>query len=170
MICSSASRPRPTVYQIPSYMAQWRLLARRAGDPVGRYSRSTFPERGRPVDARADGGRMGRAQQFERDTRTLPGSRPRLTNWWLASCALRWQLRVRTQHTSCIRQRDSRKGAGPNCIETGQIIDVPLHRSQRIFYRRNVDAAKITLPWAKQLAAAALGRQGSRKSGRPQRP
>jgi hypothetical protein len=32
-------------------------LARRPGDPVGQYSRSTFPERGRPLDARADGGR-----------------------------------------------------------------------------------------------------------------
>jgi hypothetical protein len=31
-------------------------LARRPGDPVGQYSRSTFPERGRPLDARADGG------------------------------------------------------------------------------------------------------------------
>jgi hypothetical protein len=30
------------------------------------------------------------------------------------------------------------------------VIDVPVHRSQRVFYRRNVDAAKITLPWAKQ--------------------
>ena len=27
------------------------------------------------------------------------------------------------------------------------VIDVPLHRSQRIFSRRNVDPAKITLPW-----------------------
>jgi hypothetical protein len=26
-----------------------------------------------------------------------------------------------------------------------------VHRSQRIFYRRNVDAAKITLPWMKQI-------------------
>jgi len=30
------------------------------------------------------------------------------------------------------------------------VIDVPLHRSQRIFYRRNVDAAKISLPWARR--------------------
>jgi len=30
------------------------------------------------------------------------------------------------------------------------VIDVPLHGSQRIFYRRNVDAAKISLPWARQ--------------------
>ena len=52
------------------------------------------------------------------------------------------------------------------------VIDVPLHRSQRIFYRRNVDPAKITLPWAKQTSSrqpAVLGRQGSRKAGRPLR-
>jgi hypothetical protein len=30
------------------------------------------------------------------------------------------------------------------------VIDVPVHRSQRVFYRRNVHAAKITLSWAKQ--------------------
>ena len=53
------------------------------------------------------------------------------------------------------------------------VIDVPVHGSQRTFYRRNVDAAKITLPWAKQTSSrqpAALGRQGSRKAGRPPRP
>ena len=27
------------------------------------------------------------------------------------------------------------------------VIDVPVNRSQRIFYRRDVDAAKVTLPW-----------------------
>ena len=30
------------------------------------------------------------------------------------------------------------------------VIDIPVHGSQRIFYRRNVDAAKITLPWARR--------------------
>src|SRR6476646_1987485 len=35
------------------------------------------------------------------------------------------------------------------------VIDIPVHGSQRIFYRRNVDAAKTSLPWA---------RQGSRKA------
>jgi hypothetical protein len=28
------------------------------------------------------------------------------------------------------------------------VIDLPVNRSQRVFSRRNVDAAKITLPWA----------------------
>ena len=28
------------------------------------------------------------------------------------------------------------------------VIDLPVNRSQRIFYRRNVNPAKITLPWA----------------------
>ena len=28
------------------------------------------------------------------------------------------------------------------------VIDLPVNRSQRIFYRRNVDPAEITLPWA----------------------
>jgi hypothetical protein len=48
------------------------------------------------------------------------------------------------------------------------VIDVPVHGSQRTFYRRNVDAAKITLPWARQ--PAALARQGPRKAGGPPRP
>src|SRR4029077_13110628 len=48
------------------------------------------------------------------------------------------------------------------------VIDVPLHRSQRIFNRRNVDAAKITLPWARR--SASLARQGPRKAGGPQSP
>jgi hypothetical protein len=29
------------------------------------------------------------------------------------------------------------------------VIDVPVHTRQRIFYRRHVDPAKISLPWAK---------------------
>jgi hypothetical protein len=48
------------------------------------------------------------------------------------------------------------------------VIDVPVHGSQRTFYRRNVDAAKITLPWGRQ--PAALARQGPRKAGGPPRP
>jgi hypothetical protein len=31
--------------------------------------------------------------------------------------------------------------------QAGAVIDVPVNRSQRIFYRRDVDAAKVTLPW-----------------------
>ena len=53
------------------------------------------------------------------------------------------------------------------------VIDVPVHGSKRIFSRRNVDPAKITLPWAKQTSSrppAAFGRQGSRKAGGPPRP
>jgi hypothetical protein len=30
------------------------------------------------------------------------------------------------------------------------VIDVPVNRSERVFYRRNVDVAKITLPWRKR--------------------
>jgi hypothetical protein len=48
------------------------------------------------------------------------------------------------------------------------VIDVPVHGSQRTFYRRNVDAGKITLPWARQ--PAALARQGPRKAGGAPRP
>ena len=33
------------------------------------------------------------------------------------------------------------------------VIDVPVHGSKRIFSRRNVDPAKITLPWAKQTSS-----------------
>jgi hypothetical protein len=49
------------------------------------------------------------------------------------------------------------------------VIDVPVLRSKRIFSRRNVDQAKITLPWAKP-PPAAFGRQGSRKAGGSPRP
>ena len=35
----------------------------------------------------------------------------------------------------------------------GAVIDLPVNRSQRIFYRRNVDPAKITLPWLKQASS-----------------
>jgi hypothetical protein len=51
------------------------------------------------------------------------------------------------------------------------VIDVPVHRSQRIFYRRNVDAAKITLPWMKQIERKRLGSPWGRlvgdRGGRP---
>ena len=40
------------------------------------------------------------------------------------------------------------------------VIDLPVNRSQRIFYRRNVDAAKITLPWAKQTSSGCPQRLG----------
>src|ERR1700736_3850599 len=53
------------------------------------------------------------------------------------------------------------------------VIDVPVHGSQRTFYRRNVDPAKLTLPWTKPTSSsqpAVHGRQGSRKAGRPPRP
>jgi hypothetical protein len=53
------------------------------------------------------------------------------------------------------------------------LIDVPVHGSKRIFSRRNVDPAKITLPWAKPTSSrppATFGRQGSRKAGGPPRP
>ena len=53
------------------------------------------------------------------------------------------------------------------------VIDLPIHGSKRIFSRRNVDPAKITLPWAKPTSSrpsAAFGRQGSGKAGRPRRP
>ena len=38
------------------------------------------------------------------------------------------------------------------------VIDVPVYGSQRIFSRRNVDPAKITLPWAKQTSLGAVHR------------
>jgi hypothetical protein len=50
------------------------------------------------------------------------------------------------------------------------VIEAPVHGSKRIFSRRNVDPAKITLPWAAKPTSsrppAAFGRQGSRKLGR----
>ena len=53
------------------------------------------------------------------------------------------------------------------------VIDLPVNRSQRIFYRRNVDPAKVTLPWAKQTSSRrpeGLGDRRLRKAGRPPRP
>jgi hypothetical protein len=34
------------------------------------------------------------------------------------------------------------------------VIDVPVHGSQHTFYRRNVDPAKMTLPWTKQTSSS----------------
>jgi hypothetical protein len=39
-------------------------------------------------------------------------------------------------------------GGAKNTTHFQMTVDVPVHGSQRTFYRRNVDAAKITLPWA----------------------
>src|SRR4029077_5230713 len=50
------------------------------------------------------------------------------------------------------------------------VIDVPVHGSQRTFYRRTVDAAKISLPWEGETSSrqpAAFGRQESRKGRMP---
>src|ERR1700724_1922379 len=50
------------------------------------------------------------------------------------------------------------------------VIDVPLQTRQRIFSRRNVDPAKITLPWSLQAGsrggAAALATEGARNTSR----
>ena len=46
------------------------------------------------------------------------------------------------------------------------VIDLPVNRSQRIYYRRNVDPAKITLPWAKLEAARSVWATGLSQSWR----
>ena len=78
-------------------------LARRPGDPVGQYSRSTFPERGRPLDARADGGcsqagasnRIGQSAAVRtryQGSAGLKATPDELVA--LASCTLRWPAAV----------------------------------------------------------------------------
>src|ERR1700757_5148902 len=45
--------------------------------------------------------------------------------------------------TGCVGQGDER-------LRDWAVIDVPVNRSERVFHRRNVDVAKITLPWRKR--------------------
>jgi hypothetical protein len=49
----------------------------------------------------------------------------------------------------CSREVDPSKARG-SAPQDWAVIDLPVNRSQRIFSRRKVDPAKITLPWAKQ--------------------
>jgi hypothetical protein len=44
------------------------------------------------------------------------------------------------------------------------VIDVPVHGSQRTFYRRNVDPAKMTLPWTKQTSSSSPKRAQRRST------
>jgi hypothetical protein len=49
-----------------------------------------------------------------------------------------------------IAGRFNRKGERCRKCSMAKGIDVPVNRSERVFYRRNVDVAKITLPWRKR--------------------
>ena len=92
------------------------------------------------------------------DAMALFGCAPKRPLDYLGSAGLLWAI------------------AGGRLVELHRdwaVIDLAVNRSQRIFYRRNVDPAKITLPWVKQASLrqpGALARQGSCKAGRPPRP
>jgi hypothetical protein len=69
------------------------------------------------------------------DAMALFGSAPKRPLDYLGSAGLIWAIK------------------GGRLLELHRdwaVIDVPVHGSKRIFSRRNVDPAKITLPWAKQ--------------------
>jgi len=75
-----------------------------------------------------------RATRLGWDAMALFGCAPKRPLDYLGSAGLVWAIN------------------GGRLVELRQdwaVIDVPLHRSQRIFSRRNVDPAEITLPWAK---------------------
>jgi hypothetical protein len=100
----------------------------------------------------------GRAARLGWDTRALFGCAPIRPLDYSGSAGLLWAIN------------------GGRLLELHRdwaVIDVPLQTRQRIFSRRNVDPAKIILPWAQQAGSrrsAALARQGPRKAGRPPTP
>jgi hypothetical protein len=76
----------------------------------------------------------GRAAQLGWDATSLFGCAPKRPLDYSGSAGLLWAVN------------------GGRLVELHRdwaVIDVPVNRSQRIFYRRNVDAAKVTLPWFK---------------------
>jgi hypothetical protein len=76
-----------------------------------------------------------RAHQLSWDAHALFGCAPKRPLDYSGSAGLLWAI------------------AGGRLVELHRdwaVIDLPVNRSQRIFYRRNVDPAKITLPWVKQ--------------------
>jgi hypothetical protein len=90
-----------------------------------------------------------RAYQLRWDTMALFGCAPRRPLDYSGSAGLLWAIN------------------GGTLVELHRdwaVIDVPVPTRQRIFYRRNVEPGKISLPWAKQMRELArLGGQGSRK-------
>ena len=77
----------------------------------------------------------GRASRLGWDAMALFGCAPKRPLEYSGSAGLLWAIN------------------GGRLVELHRgwaVIDLPVNRSQRIFYRRNVDPAKITLPWLKQ--------------------
>jgi hypothetical protein len=107
---------------------------------------------------RSSGNGASRAAQLGWDAISLFGCAPKRPLDYSGSAGLLWAI------------------TGGRLVELHRdwaVIDLPVNRSQRIFYRRNVDPTKITLPWVKQASLrqpGALARQGSCKAGRPPRP
>jgi hypothetical protein len=76
----------------------------------------------------------GRAVQLGWDAMSLFGCAPKRPLDYSGSAGLLWAIN------------------GGRLVELHRnwaVIDLPVNRSQRVFYRRNVDRAKITLPWTK---------------------
>jgi hypothetical protein len=77
----------------------------------------------------------GRAAQLGWNAMSLFGCAPRRPLDYSGSAGLLWALN------------------GGRLVQLHRdwaVIDVSVNRSERVFYRRNVDAAKITLPWRKR--------------------
>jgi hypothetical protein len=78
--------------------------------------------------------RAGRAAQLGWDATSLFGCAPKRPLDYSGSAGLLWAVN------------------GGRLVELHRdwaVIDAPVNRSQRVFYRRNVDAAKIRLPWTR---------------------
>jgi hypothetical protein len=81
---------------------------------------------------------LGRARRLGWDAIVLFGCAPRRPLDYSASAGLLWLMH------------------GGRLVELYRdwaVIDMPLQTRQRVFYRRNVEHTKISLPWAKQAAA-----------------
>jgi hypothetical protein len=67
--------------------------------------------------------------------------------------ATAWQDRLRRlRNSTLIANRWELRKNGGRLVELHRdwaVIDAPVNRSQRVFSRRNVDAAKIRLPWTR---------------------
>jgi hypothetical protein len=132
---STPARPAPPVRRIP---VEWlegiaHLDPDRPPSDVPRHRWSQFvADCDRFLSS--SGNWPERAYQLGWDATTLFGCAPKRPLDYSGSAGLLWAM---NGGTLVKLHRD------------WAVIDAPIHRRQRVFYRRNVDAAKITLPWLK---------------------
>jgi hypothetical protein len=82
-----------------------------------------------------------RAYQLRWDAHALFGCAPKRPLDYSGSAGLLWAM------------------SGGRLVELHRdwaVIDIPVQTRQRIFYRRNVEPSKISLPWAKQMKSRPL--------------